>query len=264
MTLYATLAEKLQYISPKFYKKRYFKKLIGLSPSNIMSRGIEPELLWIQSALKPTDVFMDIGANVGVYLYALEGNIPSSQLYGFEPSKRLCARLRRLFPGAHIFPIAFSDENKMGTLKIPKVDGKSLKSRATLRSSYKEEGESGASYEKVKVMRLDDWAKIEEIHSLSFIKIDVEGNELKVIEGAKKTLARLRPKLMIEIEQRHHETPVWNIIEEVLKLGYRAYYLNRETLELSPLSPELMEKQNANHLKEYSQYINNIIFVPEK
>jgi FkbM family methyltransferase len=42
---------------------------------------------------------------------------------------------------------------------------------------------------------------------VGFIKIDVEGHELAVINGATTLLTTQRPLLLIEIEARHHRLP---------------------------------------------------------
>ncbi len=264
MTIYSRLAETLQYINPNFYKRRFFKKQVALKQTNLLERNIEPELFWIQSFLSSDDVFMDVGANVGAYLYALEGIVPAPQTYAFEPSKKLSRRLRRIFPGCHVFPIALSDKNEQAALTTPKINGEKIRSRSTLRNDLTEKNQDGSSEESVKVIRLDDWAYLEHLHRLSFIKIDVEGNERNVIQGAKKTIARFRPTLMIEIEQRHHQIPVWQVVEEICLLGYKPFYLNRTTLTLSPLTEKFLGEQNEGEVKNYAQYINNIIFTPEK
>jgi len=69
---------------------------------------------------------------------------------------------------------------------------------------------------------------------------------------------------MVEIEQRHHEEPVWNIISEVENWGFEAHYLERNSLNLEKLTKNLIEAQNSENVKQYAEYINNIIFVPAK
>ena len=69
--------------------------------------------------------------------------------------------------------------------------------------------------------------------------------------------------MMVEIEQRHHNTPIWNIIEEVENWGYKAYYLNRNSFEPERLTKDFIDSQNAEFVKDYRNYINNIIFLNE-
>jgi hypothetical protein len=55
---------------------------------------------------------------------------------------------------------------------------------------------------------------------VSFIKIDVEGHELSVLEGGVRTIANNRPVLWVEIEQRHLSRPMSDVFEFIKSLGY--------------------------------------------
>lgn len=264
MSIYSNIAEKLQYVSPNFYKERFFKKLKGLNRNNILERKVEPELLWIKNYLNRNDVYMDIGANVGAYLFQLENKLKPENIYAFEPNKRLCQRLKRIFPDVHSFSLALSDVNTFAEFKVPVMNGKRIHTRGTLQTNLKEEGESTSEIMKVKVIKLDDWAEIEHFNRLNFIKIDVEGNELQTLRGAEETIKKFKPTLMVEIEQRHHETPIWNIISEIEHWGFTAHFFNRNSLTLEKLTKDLIEAQNSENVKKYGEYINNIIFVPVK
>ena len=262
MSLYQKIAEKLQYVSPGFYKKRYFKSLNNLNKNNFSARNVEPELVWIKEYLPENAVIFDIGANVGTFLYQLKDKLKPENIYGFEPNKKLYQRLKRLFPDMKVFPSALSDENTTAEFKVPVINGKMIASRGTLNISYKEKGEEKSHTEKVEVIKLDDWIKTEPLTQLDFIKIDVEGNELKTLAGARQTIQRFFPTLMVEMEQRHHATPIWNEIAEVESWGYDARYLNRHTFELEKLTEEILIKNTADE-KNKTDYINNIIFLPK-
>ncbi|AZA53701.1 FkbM family methyltransferase [Chryseobacterium sp. G0201] len=262
MSLYQRIAEKLQYISPNFYKKRYFKTLNHLNKDNFSARNVEPELVWIKEYLHKSAVILDIGANVGTFLYQLENKLDHDHIYAFEPNKKLYRRLKRLFPRISVLPLALSDENTTAEFKVPIINGKMIASRGTLNTLYKEKGEEKSYTEKVKVMKLDDWAAIEYFNRLDFIKIDVEGNEMKTLLGAKKTIQQFLPTLMVEMEQRHHDKPIWNEISEVETWGYEARYLNRRNFELEKLTEKILT-QNTNDEKNKTEYINNIIFIPK-
>ncbi|MCJ7932741.1 MAG: FkbM family methyltransferase [Chryseobacterium sp.] len=263
MSLYQKIAEKLQYISPNFYKKRYFKNLNSLNKDNFSERNVEPELVWIKEYLPENAVILDIGANVGTFLYQLEKKLDPGHIYAFEPNKKLYLRLKRLFPAMRVLPLALSDENTTAEFKVPVINGKAIASRGTLNTSYKEKGEEKSYTEKVKVIKLDEWAATEQMGRLDFIKIDVEGNEVKTLSGAKETIRQFLPTLMVEMEQRHHETPIWNEISEVKSWGYEAKYLNRNSFTLETLTEDIL-LQNTNDEKNKTQYINNIIFIPKK
>jgi FkbM family methyltransferase len=262
MSLYQRIAENLQYINPSFYKSRYFKSLHNLSKDNFSARNVEPELVWIKEYLSEDAVILDIGANVGTFLYQLQNKLSHQHIYAFEPNKKLFTRLKRLFPSMKILSLALSDENTTAEFKVPIINGKMVASRGTLNTSYKEKGEERSYTEKVTVTKLDDWAKQENLQKLDFIKIDVEGNEMKTLLGGKETIQKFLPTLMVEMEQRHHEKPIWEEISEVEGWGYDVRYLNRTHFKLEKLTEEILVS-NANDEKNKTAYINNIIFIPK-
>jgi hypothetical protein len=51
-----------------------------------------------------------------------------------------------------VLPLALSDENTMAEFKVPVINGKTIASRGTLNTSYKEKGEEKSYTEKVKVI----------------------------------------------------------------------------------------------------------------
>ena len=263
MSLYHLISDQLQFVNPAFYKTRFFKKLNNLTAENVSSRNVEPELLWIREYLDRDAIVLEIGANVGAYLYQLEKTLPGENIYAFEPNKNLFLRLKRLFPKMHIVPVALSDENTTAGLKVPIIKGQEIPSRGTLNTSYLEKDEEKSVTQLVEVMKLDDWSEREKLQRIDFIKIDVEGNEMRTVRGAKQTILKFRPTLMVEIEQRHHDEPVWNLITEIEGWKYTAHYLDRQSFRLCPLSEDLLKAQNSADVKNKKNYINNIIFIPE-
>lgn len=270
MSLYSKLAENLQYISPSFYKDRFFKKLNGLNDHNLVTRAVEPEFLWVKKILPQDAVFLDIGANVGAYIYALEKHLEPQNIFGFEPNVQLFKRLKRLFPKVNLYAIALSDVSTIAEFKIPVIDGEKVHTRGTLRTSIKEKNEQRTILQKVAVEPLDDLifnntslGKIN-FNRLDFVKIDVEGNEMQTLRGARKTIEKYRPILMVEMEQRHHEEDLWTLILEIADWGYAVHYLDRKTLQPKILTADFLKNQNPENLKHYQEYINNIIFLPIK
>lgn len=260
MSVYSKLAENLQYISPSFYKSRFFKKLKGLNAHNLIERKVEPEFLWIKNILSKDAVFIDVGANVGAYLFTLENHLKSENIFAFEPNHQLFKRLGRLFPKVNLSSVALSDISTIAEFKIPVINGEKVHTRGTLQTSIKEKNEERTILQKVEVKPLDDLDL--KFQKLDFIKIDVEGNEMQTLRGAKNTIEKFKPILMVEMEQRHHEDNLWTLISEIADWGYSVNYLDRETLKPKILTEEFLNQQNPNNVKNYKDYINNIIFLP--
>jgi len=259
MSVYSKLAENLQYISPSYYKSRFFKKLKGLTAHNLLQRKVEPEFLWIKEVLKEDSVFMDVGANVGAYLFTLENHLKPENILAFEPNQQLFKRLGRLFPKVNLFSVALSDISTIAEFKIPVINGEKVHTRGTLQTSIKEKNEEKTILQKVEVKPLDELNI--NLKRLDFIKIDVEGNEMQTLRGAKKTIEKYKPILMVEMEQRHHKENLWTLISEIADWGYSVHYLERETLQPKTLTEEFLNQQNPDNVKNYKDYINNIIFL---
>ena len=68
---------------------------------------------------------------------------------------------------------------------------------------------------------------------------------------------------MVEIEQRHHDFPIWNIISEVENWGYQSFFLNRNTFQLEKLSEDVLLRYHDD-VKNKELYINNIIFIAKE
>lgn len=270
MSIYSKLAENLQYISPSYYKSRFFKKLKGLTSQNLLERKVEPEFLWIKEILGKDSVFMDVGANVGAYLYTLENHLKPENIYAFEPNLQLFKRLKRLFPKVNLLSFALSDVSTIAEFKIPVINGEKVHTRGTLQTSIKEKNEEKTILQKVEVKPLDDlvFDKTQtnklNLKNLDFIKIDVEGNEMQTLRGAKKTIEKFKPILMVEMEQRHHKENLWTLISEIADWGYSINYLDRKTLQPKLLTEDFLNQQNPDNVKNYKDYINNIIFLPRK
>ena len=262
MSVYSKLAENLQYISPSYYKSRFFKKLKGLTAQNLLERKVEPEFFWIKEILGKDSVFMDVGANVGAYLYTLENHLNLENIFAFEPNPQLFKRLKRLFPKVHLSSVALSDISTIAEFKIPVINGERVHTRGTLQTSIKEKNEEKTILQKVEVKPLDDLDL--NIKKLDFIKIDVEGNEMQTLRGAKKTIEKFKPILMVEMEQRHHKENLWTLISEIADWGYSINFLDRKTLQPKLLTEEFLNQQNPDNVKNYKDYINNIIFLPRK
>ena len=67
---------------------------------------------------------------------------------------------------------------------------------------------------------------------IGFIKIDVEGHEQHVLEGAVNTINKDMPNLLIEIEKKHRSDSIEKTFKYLSKLGYKAYTYKNNKLNL--------------------------------
>jgi hypothetical protein len=98
--------------------------------------------------------------------------------------------------------------------------------RSTIETSNALEDEDGSAKEQVTVTvrKHDDYG----MSDVAFIKIDVEGHEVAVLEGASDTIARNRPVLLIESEDRHRKNAVADVEVFLKQRSYAGFFLMAE------------------------------------
>jgi FkbM family methyltransferase len=157
------------------------------------------ELAFVDRFLRPGMTFLDIGANDGLYTTLASKCIgPHGTVWAFEPSSRELSRLERNLELNHltarVFPLALADSNGPAELKVAPYGHEGLN---TLGSFVHEIDPGGG--EKVQLARLDDILEQNPLAHLDFIKLDVEGAELRALKGAVRALQRYRPVLLFEV-----------------------------------------------------------------
>jgi FkbM family methyltransferase len=147
--------------------------------------------------LKPDSVFIDVGANLGIYSLLASEIINHGRIYAIEPSQRDYERLVdhiNLNKRDNIIPInkACSDKQRLLCLHIAD-------------NSFS--GENSVNYlpkvkqpttEVIHAEPLDMILGNLHVNRVDMIKIDVEGYEYNVLLGAQETLQKYRPALLIE------------------------------------------------------------------
>ena len=134
-------------------------------------------------------VALDVGANLGNWSADLLEIIPNSKIFAFEPSRDTFELLTQRFkncPTIHCENVALGGENRKATL----FSNESTSGWASLTKRRLEHfGIDFTQTEEVTVQTLDHWVKISEKPYLpNILKLDVEGHELDVLCGAKKSL----------------------------------------------------------------------------
>jgi FkbM family methyltransferase len=138
----------------------------------------------------------DVGANCGQTLPIMLDRF--DQVYAFEPAAE-CLPWLHQYDGVTVLPIAVSDTDEdIDLIALPdKIDTGQLVTAGTHGMEWNPE--RGDALSRTVVARTVDSLVVEdELIPPDFMKIDTEGHELRVLFGAKKTLAMSRPDLLIE------------------------------------------------------------------
>lgn len=194
---------------------------IGLDRLNACRK--EPETVaWIETNIKPGDVLYDIGANVGAYSFVAdaitEGN---SVIYAIEPSfstfDTLSKNVQLNNCQGRVIPLHIALSNKTG---LANFNYSSVESGGAFHSVARERvGKKGQDPEFVQPIlsfRLDDLVDQFHLRLPNHIKLDVDGDEFLVLEGAPNILSSSRLKtLMIESDVNNNSYErIVNLLEE--------------------------------------------------
>ena len=183
----------------------------------------------VAQLLANDDVFWDIGANVGYFtLVAATALAGRGQIVAFEPGKNAYARLTEnisLNPYNNIktYPLAVSDREGEAVLH---VSGDIADSSASL---FAVAGDQ-AGQEVCRTIALDQFLAAEGLRAPTLIKLDAEGAELAVLQGAQGLIAQAAPMFLMEMEEKNLRaagTSKAAIQEFLTGYGYQAAHLKK-------------------------------------
>ena len=206
-------------------------------------------------------VALDIGSNNGQLIPFMMRR--ARQIIAFEPLPNLAKRLRTNFPSQSVIvhQCALSDREVMVDLRIPLLDGKELVGLSSIETSNTLIDIS-TKIIKAECKTLDSF----NLENVGFIKIDVEGHELGVLQGAEKTIASSQPNFLIEVEERHREGAIESIKQFFYVRDYKGFFIcDNKLLPLERFN--IVEHQNPKNIGIDKKlpgaiYINDLIFIP--
>jgi FkbM family methyltransferase len=194
---------------------------------------LEAEMLGLSRLVGPGSVCVDVGAAAGLYTVALSQLVgPAGQVHSIEPlsfAHPAWTRLLRAQAGGNVryYTEALGVESGRGLMSVPFgrfgfVTGRSFLNWKTqgLGSNAEFAGQVEVA---VDVETLDDLLARVGLTRLDFVKIDVEGAELRVLEGGRRSIETFKPALLIEIEARHtarYQYSPDDIVDWLAQRGY--------------------------------------------
>lgn len=169
-------------------------------------------------SIRSGDVVLDLGANIGYY--SLIAAKRAGRVFAFEPLPDNIARLRRhlalnRISNVEVIEAAVSD--RCGEARFAQGESHSTGKLADFGNA-------------VQTMSLDSLR----LERLDIIKCDIEGGELAMLEGARETLRRLRPKIFMAT---HSGELSRNCAAFLRELGYQVELLSEEELVATSAMP---------------------------
>lgn len=194
------------------------------------------------------DLALDIGANWGQSIVALERYADPQRIIAFEPYPMLARRLARRYRGRDdrtIEECALGDRDGAFVLHVPAYRNYVLDGLASIdpedaaryfsprRIARFDSAKVSTSSFEVSVRRLDDFALRPDV-----VKLDVQGWETQVVRGGWHTFSSCRPVTIIE-------NPREELIDLLARIGMRPYHF-----DLRRLHPYRWQYKNATFMTE--------------
>lgn len=181
--------------------------------------------------LKPDDIVIDTGANVGIFTFWASKKIgKNGRVFAFEPvpevNKILFDSLKYnayASKNIEVVPYALGSSNEDLILNY---QGNDLGGSGIGKKS---------NFIKVPQTTLDDFIEKKGIKKVNFIKMDIEGMEREALKGASKTIAKFKPKLAICIYHLPDDTI---IIPEIIKTICPDYQIIKTEAKLYAWCPK--------------------------
>jgi FkbM family methyltransferase len=224
-------------------------------------RDQRAEIRAVLDLLCDGDAAVDVGAHKGAYTFWLRRAVGArGRVVTVEPQPELAAYLRSAsramrWDNVRVLEAAASDRAGAATLRVPgsgASPGATLEAGAPGRADWREL--------RCETVRLDDALAGEE--RVALLKVDVEGHELAVFRGAAGILARDRPALLLECEERHLSgaapAECFAFLE---RLGYSGAFFSRAGLRpISEFEPSIHQPRAAGRFWKSRGYVNNFLF----
>jgi len=181
----------------------------------------EDEIKFVREYIQPEMKVLDIGANYGLYSTAIAKKLDGDgHLWCFEPTPNTAKALRATLkknsyePVVDVIEAGLSDHNGQATFFMsPNAELNSLSAEA---SSKTEE-------QIIELLTLDHCMKEFKWPAIDFIKLDAEGEELKILEGGTEFFKTNAPLVMFEL--KHLENVNLPLIDAFRKLDFEPYFL---------------------------------------
>jgi FkbM family methyltransferase len=215
-------------------------------------RHFEREFFTLGPLCHPDRLAVDVGGNAGEYAYWL--SLHACHVIAYEPNPECHRAITRLGrPNITLRPVALSDRAgvaalvfQQGNSGIGSIAGENpISTRAGTPDHVRLE---------VVTVPLDE----EGLEAVGLIKIDVEGHEAAVLAGASSLIARDRPRLMIEIEERHRPGAHDLVRDLLAPLGYDRFVFQQGRIIPYPwnLDPRSLQRDPPGS----PGYLNNFFF----
>ncbi|MCR5773717.1 MAG: FkbM family methyltransferase [Lachnospiraceae bacterium] len=187
-----------------------------------------------QNVFGDSPVLFDVGANTGEYTYALIRHFPDSSIHCFEPLAVSFDALKKNVTGGNVTfnNIGFSDRSGEAVIYYDDTENRLLRMASLYDRQLDYFGLSLSKTETVRLSTVDEYAKSHNISSIDLLKLDVEGAEYPVLQGAAGMIGKSAIKAIqvefggADIDSRTYFRDFWNLLSD----RYKVYRILKDGL----------------------------------
>jgi FkbM family methyltransferase len=168
----------------------------------------------LRSKVKNFDLVLDIGANVGNHSFYFSNICNAKQIIAFEPDPKNCLIYRNNNPSSILYQTALSNytggaylgNDHPGNSGTGKISSEGIEVQVTTLDSFN-------------------------LSNVTFIKMDVEGEELNVLKGMTNTIINSKPEILIEV---HYGITIEDVLD-ILPIKYDSEFVDDYQYFLKPI-----------------------------
>ncbi|MCB9460377.1 MAG: FkbM family methyltransferase [Anaerolineaceae bacterium] len=215
----------------------------GGMTQNLYWRGISTydELKALLPFAKPQSVFLDIGANIGVFSLVMAKHLTEGHIAAFEPAKTnydvlVKHQMLNNFQHMTTYQFGLSDEDRELTIYSNNPENTS-----SFNASFYASERFATAIETCQLKTLDGIWPTLDLPRVDLVKIDTEGAELTVLRGGEATLAKYKPVILLELVKAFYKNAGYTAEDLILFLkgiGYDKMSIVKRLGKLAPIAVE--------------------------
>jgi FkbM family methyltransferase len=190
------------------------------------------------SPLIPADgIVIDVGAHAGQFTKLFAAMAPQGRIYASEPGRYALSILKRMVKlrglrNVEITSVGFSDKESTELLHVPLKKSGSIGFGLSHLGTPLESSTRVIRTEPIQLTTIDRFVAKHQIERVAFIKADIEGWEFHLLAGARETIRKHKPGLLLEVDESmlaRANSSASAVFAEFTGLGYRFFRTDEST-----------------------------------
>ncbi len=205
------------------------------------------EMVVLRGFLEPAANVVEVGSNQGLHAVPLAKMVPAGKLIGFEPQRLIFQQLNcnlslNNISNAYVFRRGVGAEDSSMLIDDSHMNHTQQMNYGAFSLEEGYNYEQDFPYERwkteVPIVALDTFTPVQTLERLDVLKIDAEGSEMGVLQGARNTIERFRPVIFMEGNERYFAQQ----LALMQDMNYQPYWCMAWRMEGTGVSPERLQQ----------------------